>query len=176
MVEPGAFRSGFNTAGAIGSSEALPAYREQMDTLKATFDRQDGQQAGDLAQAAAVILEALATDQPPLHLALGDDAVDSISATLAHQRDELATWEYCRAAPTTLQIHETGWVVVQRGCAVGRRCDSSAFSPLRTSRCADGRSHRELAATGAQRGPLVPTDRGPNVRPFVAVASASGAR
>ena len=93
IVEPGAFRTGFNTAGAIGFSESMSAYREQMDTLKATFDEQDGQQPGDPAKAAAAILEALATGKPPLHLALGDDAVDSISVTLAHQLDELATWE-----------------------------------------------------------------------------------
>ncbi|HYI56578.1 MAG TPA: oxidoreductase [Microlunatus sp.] len=93
IVEPGAFRTGFNTSGALGSSSPLPAYRDQMDALKATFADQDGQQPGDPTKAAAAIVEAVASGRPPLHLVLGDDAVESINATLTQQQDELAAWE-----------------------------------------------------------------------------------
>ena len=79
IVEPGAFRTGFNTAGAIGTSPSLDAYREQMDALRTMFADQDGQQPGDPTKAAQAILGALAEDQPPLRLVLGDDAVDAIA-------------------------------------------------------------------------------------------------
>ena len=53
----------------------------------------DGSQPGDPEKAAAAILQALASDAPPLHLALGDDAVDAITAALGRRRSDLEAWE-----------------------------------------------------------------------------------
>ena len=53
----------------------------------------DGTQPGDPAKAAAAILQALDSDDPPLRLALGNDAVDAISESLDNARAELAAWE-----------------------------------------------------------------------------------
>ena len=92
VVEPGAFRTGFNGAGALRTSAALPPYEEQMAALRDTFASQDGQQPGDPAKAAAAVLEAVGSDRPPLHLALGSDAVDAIAAELDRQRAELDQW------------------------------------------------------------------------------------
>ena len=49
IVEPGAFRTGFNGAGALASSAVLPAYREQLDALRSGMADQDGTQPGDPA-------------------------------------------------------------------------------------------------------------------------------
>ncbi|MET1006111.1 MAG: oxidoreductase [Propionibacteriaceae bacterium] len=92
VVEPGAFRTGFNGPGAIGTSAPLPAYAEQMTQLRETFEADDGQQPGDPAKAAAAIVRAIAADEPPLHLALGEDALNGIAATLDRQRSELEDW------------------------------------------------------------------------------------
>lgn len=92
IVEPGAFRTGFNQGGALGTSEPIAAYRDQLDALKATFAEQDGKQPGDPAKAAGAILAALDADQPPLRLVLGEDAVDAITASLDGQRAELESW------------------------------------------------------------------------------------
>ncbi|MCC3764763.1 hypothetical protein K3N28_17030 [Glycomyces sp. TRM65418] len=53
---------------------------------------------GNPAKAAAAILEALAADPVPLRLALGDTAVDAISADLKAPTEELAAWEHVSRA------------------------------------------------------------------------------
>jgi hypothetical protein len=45
------------------------------------------------AKAAAAILAALDTDDPPLRLPLGNDAADAISASLKEARAQLSAWE-----------------------------------------------------------------------------------
>jgi NAD(P)-dependent dehydrogenase (short-subunit alcohol dehydrogenase family) len=93
VVEPGAFRTGFNGSGALQTSPALPAYEEQMTALRRTFETEDGQQPGDPAKAAAAVLHAVGLERPPLHLALGSDAVDALAAELDRQLAELEQWE-----------------------------------------------------------------------------------
>ena len=52
----------------------------------------DGSQPGDPDKAAAAILDALDSSEPPLRLALGADAVEYIGATLNARRAELDAW------------------------------------------------------------------------------------
>ncbi len=93
IVEPGAFRTSFNGPGALLMSEPIPAYDEQIGPLRTGMPDDDGKQPGDPAKAAAAILSALAADDPPLRLALGNDAVDSLSDALDRAKAELAAWE-----------------------------------------------------------------------------------
>ncbi|HEX2285829.1 MAG TPA: SDR family NAD(P)-dependent oxidoreductase, partial [Mycobacterium sp.] len=93
IVEPGAFRTGFNAGGALLLSERIPAYAEQIDAVRKTLADDDGKQPGDPAKAAAAILLALESPTPPLRLALGNDAVDAISESLDNAKAELAAWE-----------------------------------------------------------------------------------
>jgi hypothetical protein len=53
----------------------------------------DGTQPGDPAKAAQAILAALDSDDPPLRLALGNDAVDAIRAQHQRLREDLDRWE-----------------------------------------------------------------------------------
>jgi hypothetical protein len=53
----------------------------------------DGSQPGDPAKAARAILEALGSAGPPLRLALGNDAVDSIRGHHEQLRADLDQWE-----------------------------------------------------------------------------------
>ena len=94
IVEPGAFRTSFNTGGALLLSKRIPAYDKQIDAVRNTFADDDGKQPGDPAKAAAAILVALQSDQPPLRLVLGDDAVDAVSGSLDGAKAELAAWEH----------------------------------------------------------------------------------
>ncbi len=93
IVEPGAFRTSFNTGGALLLSGRIPAYDEQIDLVRNTLADDDGKQPGDPTKAAAAILIALQSDQPPLRLVLGDDAVDAVSGSLDGAKAELAAWE-----------------------------------------------------------------------------------
>jgi NAD(P)-dependent dehydrogenase (short-subunit alcohol dehydrogenase family) len=93
IVEPGAFRTSFNTPGALLISEPIPAYDEQIEPLRMGMPEDDGRQPGDPAKAAAAIMLALDSPEPPLRLALGNDAVDAISGALDEAKAELAVWE-----------------------------------------------------------------------------------
>jgi NAD(P)-dependent dehydrogenase (short-subunit alcohol dehydrogenase family) len=93
IVEPGAFRTSFNTGGALLLSKRIPAYDEQIDAVRNTLAEDDGKQPGDPAKAAAAILIALQSDEPPLRLVLGNDAVDAVTGSLDSAKAELAAWE-----------------------------------------------------------------------------------
>jgi NAD(P)-dependent dehydrogenase (short-subunit alcohol dehydrogenase family) len=92
IVEPGAFRTAFGGAG-MQRSRDIGVYAETVGPTREAVDAMDGSQPGDPEKAAAAILQALAADAAPLHLALGDDAVDAISAALERRRADLAAWE-----------------------------------------------------------------------------------
>ena len=93
IVEPGAFRTSFNGPGALLVSKPIAAYDDQIEPLRTGMPDDDGKQPGDPAKAAAAILQALDSDDPPLRLALGNDAVDAISDALDNAKVELSAWE-----------------------------------------------------------------------------------
>lgn len=93
IVEPGAFRTGLHRVGTRQETAAIPAYEEIIGPVRAQQADFDGRQPGDPAKAAAAILTALAADNTPLRLPLGNDAADAIIESLDDARVELATWE-----------------------------------------------------------------------------------
>ena len=93
IVEPGAFRTSFNGAGALQMSEPIAAYDDLIGPVRSGMAEDDGAQPGDPAKAAAAILQALDASDPPLRLALGNDALDSISGALDEAKAELAAWD-----------------------------------------------------------------------------------
>jgi NAD(P)-dependent dehydrogenase (short-subunit alcohol dehydrogenase family) len=100
IVEPGAFRTSFNAGNALLLSERIPVYAAQIDAVRNNLADEDGKQPGDPAKAAAAILTALKSDQPPLRLVLGNDAVDAVTGSLDSAKAELAAWERVGRATT----------------------------------------------------------------------------
>jgi NAD(P)-dependent dehydrogenase (short-subunit alcohol dehydrogenase family) len=100
IVEPGAFRTSFNGPGALQIAKPIAAYDELIGPVRSSMADDHGAQPGDPAKAAAAILQALDAPDPPLRLALGNDAVDSIADTLAGAKAELAAWERVGRATT----------------------------------------------------------------------------
>ncbi|MEW2414303.1 oxidoreductase [Streptomyces sp. NPDC046866] len=101
IVEPGAFRTGFAGAGALQSTATtLPAYEDTVGAVRTGLPESDGSQPGDPVKAAAAILAALDAEQPPLRLALGNDAVDAIRAHAEASSAELDAWEAVARATT----------------------------------------------------------------------------
>ncbi|GII55830.1 short-chain dehydrogenase/reductase [Planotetraspora thailandica] len=92
IVEPGAFRTEFG-GGRMHRSAKIDAYEVSTGPTRAAVDGMDGTQPGDPAKAARAIVQMLDEPEPPLRLALGDDAVDNIRA--AHERlgADLDRWE-----------------------------------------------------------------------------------
>jgi NAD(P)-dependent dehydrogenase (short-subunit alcohol dehydrogenase family) len=93
IVEPGAFRTGFGGAGMQRSPQLGDVYADTVGPTRAAVDGMDGSQPGDPAKAAAAILRALDDADAPLHLALGDDAVDAIRAAQQARQADLDRWE-----------------------------------------------------------------------------------
>jgi NAD(P)-dependent dehydrogenase (short-subunit alcohol dehydrogenase family) len=91
IVEPGAFRTGL--FGNFSGSHEIAAYFDTVGATRAMVAANDGAQPGDPAKAAAAILAALQADRTPLHLPLGNDAVDAVLAHLDAVREDVAKWE-----------------------------------------------------------------------------------
>jgi NAD(P)-dependent dehydrogenase (short-subunit alcohol dehydrogenase family) len=92
IVEPGAFRTGLLGASMHRSPE-IAAYAETAGATRAAAAAMDGTQSGDPRKLAAAILKALDDPDAPLHLALGDDAVEAIRAAQDRRRADLEAWE-----------------------------------------------------------------------------------
>ncbi|MGX9883912.1 oxidoreductase [Streptomyces sp. NPDC002276] len=92
IVEPGAFRTALFDAGRAGVSADSGVYAKVTET-RGFVSGGDGAQAGDPVKAAALVLAALDAEDTPLHLPLGDDAVDAVLGHLDQVRADIAAWE-----------------------------------------------------------------------------------
>lgn len=93
-VAPGAFRTDFLTAHSIRKSGAEDsAYAASVGRTAAAFDSMGGKQIGDPARAAQAILDIVDSNDPPLHLLLGSDALRRAREKLDAVIEELDRWE-----------------------------------------------------------------------------------
>ncbi|WP_243725800.1 oxidoreductase [Actinomadura rubrisoli] len=92
IVEPGAFRTEFGGR-RMHRSPAIEEYAASTGPTRASVDGMDGAQPGDPRRAAQAILQVLDSSQPPLRLALGNDAVDHIAAHHELLHADLTQWE-----------------------------------------------------------------------------------
>jgi NAD(P)-dependent dehydrogenase (short-subunit alcohol dehydrogenase family) len=93
IVEPGSFRTEFGGA-RLHQSPEIAAYVETAGQNRAYITGVDGTQPGDPRKAAEAIVRVLDEPEPPLRLALGDDAVDALRAGFDGRRAELDAWEH----------------------------------------------------------------------------------
>jgi NAD(P)-dependent dehydrogenase (short-subunit alcohol dehydrogenase family) len=82
IVEPGSFRTSF-AGPSLQSATVIDDYQDTVGPVRSGLSGSHGQQEGDPAKAADALLAALAMPEPPLRLALGEDAVTAIRAKLA---------------------------------------------------------------------------------------------
>jgi NAD(P)-dependent dehydrogenase (short-subunit alcohol dehydrogenase family) len=92
IAEPGAFRTGFGGE-RMHRSRTIDAYAVSTGPTRAAVDAMDGTQPGDPRKAAQAVLTVLDSPDPPLRLAMGNDAVDSIAAHHELLRADLTRWE-----------------------------------------------------------------------------------
>ena len=101
IVEPGAFRTGFAAPAALQpAASRIADYDATAGAVRAGLPTSNGSQEGDPAKAAAAVLEVLGWKEPPLRLALGNDAVDEIRRKLAAVAADLDATEHLGRAMT----------------------------------------------------------------------------
>ncbi|MBY0388889.1 MAG: SDR family NAD(P)-dependent oxidoreductase [Mycobacterium pseudokansasii] len=97
VVEPGAFRTDFAGRSLTQSATVIDDYAATAGQRRIENDTMDGNQQGDPAKAAAAIITAVESPEPPGFLLLGPDAL-ALYRYIAEQRaDEIATWEQLSA-------------------------------------------------------------------------------
>jgi NAD(P)-dependent dehydrogenase (short-subunit alcohol dehydrogenase family) len=93
-VAPGLFRTEFTSTDSYQPSAlVLDAYQETAGAVRARIGQLHGNQPGDPAKLAAVILQLAASENPPLHLPIGGDAVKSLREKTAQITREVDEWE-----------------------------------------------------------------------------------
>jgi NAD(P)-dependent dehydrogenase (short-subunit alcohol dehydrogenase family) len=92
IVEPGPIRTDF-ASGATVAEPQDPDYQESVGAALEWFADLAGNQPNDPALVAAAIIDALDADEPPLRLALGEEAVAAIRDKLEAQIADLRAWE-----------------------------------------------------------------------------------
>jgi NAD(P)-dependent dehydrogenase (short-subunit alcohol dehydrogenase family) len=88
IVEPGAFRTRF-AGPALHLSASIPDYEATAGLTRTTLSTSHDTQPGDPDKAADAVLAALDLPEPPLRLALGEDAISAIRAKLAAVAEDL---------------------------------------------------------------------------------------
>ncbi|WP_433434853.1 oxidoreductase [Nonomuraea sp. CA-141351] len=97
IVEPGPLRTDF-AAGAIARTPRSGDYADSVGKALEWFEGLSGRQPNDPFRVAAAIIEAVASPEPPLRLALGTEAVQAIREKLDSQRQALDAWEHLSAS------------------------------------------------------------------------------
>ena len=93
IVEPGAFRTDFSGRSLTQAATAIDDYADTAGRRRKENDATDGTQPGDPTKAAQAILTAAKSDNPPLMLVLGTDAVTQFRTVLDELAADLAGWE-----------------------------------------------------------------------------------
>lgn len=94
IVEPGYFRTDFLEPQSVSFGQLqLADYLQYSSALDNSYKAHSHQQAGDPAKLGAAIVELASTTEPPLHFAVGSDALQAIAATYQKRSAELTAWQ-----------------------------------------------------------------------------------
>lgn len=92
IVEPGAFRTEFAGAANMRPENPLEVYRPVVEPIEKYLYGSDGKQPGDPRKAAAVMIQVVESNEPPLRLMLGADAYGMWQQKRAAEKEELEKW------------------------------------------------------------------------------------
>lgn len=93
VVAPGPFRTQFAGTSLRVAEQKIDAYAETAHARINWMESINGTQAGDPLKAAQVMIQAVNDPKSPLHLPLGNNAVDRILARLQTMEKEIRDWE-----------------------------------------------------------------------------------
>lgn len=92
LVEPSRFRTDFNAGDVLEFAAASETYRDMLAPIRADMAGVDGRQEGDPARAAEIIVSIAHSDEVPLRLPLGREAVERISGVYQRGLAEVERW------------------------------------------------------------------------------------
>jgi NAD(P)-dependent dehydrogenase (short-subunit alcohol dehydrogenase family) len=92
IIEPGPFRTRFLDERSVKWSPPISDYAESVGKSREILRKLNGQQPGDPARAARVLLDIVAMDRPPRRLTLGQMAIEHARSVLAGKLQELDAW------------------------------------------------------------------------------------
>ena len=93
VVEPGVFRTDFAGRSLTQSATVIDDYAATAGQRRKEHDTMDGNQTGDPAKAAAAIIAAVESTDPPAFLLLGPDALAAYRHIADVRANEIANWE-----------------------------------------------------------------------------------
>jgi NAD(P)-dependent dehydrogenase (short-subunit alcohol dehydrogenase family) len=94
IVEPGAFRTDFLAQDSlIRAAKVIEDYAATSGQTRAAVDPRHGKQPGDPVLGVKVIIDAVASPNPPLRLMLGADALERIRNKIKQVEADMAAWE-----------------------------------------------------------------------------------
>lgn len=92
IIEPGGFRTDFAGTSIVESKLVIDDYASTSGAYRTFMKTRHGQQPGDPARLGKAIVAVATSEQPPLRLPLGSDAIASIQADVDRIGRELQVW------------------------------------------------------------------------------------
>src|SRR5450755_13063 len=92
LIEPGPFRTDFQGRSMTSVAKPIDAYAQTAGTRRTQLRESSGKQAGDPVRAADAIIKAVESDDPPLHLVLGNAGVKRVREALEEVLSTMEAW------------------------------------------------------------------------------------
>lgn len=103
----GIFRTNFASSSLKQTATVIPEYAETpVGQFRGFIGGLAGKQPNDPARGAQAILKAVAAEDPPLHLALGRDALGVMRKKIADLQQDIAVWEATSASVAFPKLEE----------------------------------------------------------------------
>lgn len=93
VVEPSGFRTGFLAEGSLSLIPTEIHSYQAVKDAQVRYLSENGKQPGDPSLAAEIIIDLSESQQPPMHLFLGEDAYNRASEKLITMQAELEKWK-----------------------------------------------------------------------------------
>ncbi|MFF5140125.1 SDR family NAD(P)-dependent oxidoreductase [Streptomyces sp. NPDC013157] len=94
----GSFGTDWAGRSMVRVPRTVPDYDEVFGPIRAARQAKDGNQTGDPVRSAEAVRRVLDSDEPPVHLVLGSDAVRLVEQGQRQLTDDLAAWSDLSAA------------------------------------------------------------------------------
>lgn len=93
-IAPGSFRTEWAGRSMVRSVRSIADYDAVFEPVRKRRQEYSGHQAGDPVMAAQALLHIVDSDNPPIHLLLGNDALELVGERLTALSAEIKAWEY----------------------------------------------------------------------------------